>query len=31
MTDDVGFGASSRFGGPIQTPILDQLAKTGLR
>jgi len=31
MTDDVGFGASSTFGGPIPTPTLDALARTGLR
>jgi arylsulfatase len=31
MTDDVGFGASSTFGGPIQTPTFDRLAKSGLR
>jgi arylsulfatase A-like enzyme len=31
MTDDVGFGASSTFGGPIQTPTLQQLASEGLR
>jgi arylsulfatase len=31
MTDDVGFGASSTFGGPIPTPTFDKLAKTGLR
>lgn len=31
MTDDVGFGASSPFGGPISTPTLDMLAKRGLR
>jgi arylsulfatase len=31
MTDDVGFGASSTFGGPIPTPTLDALAKAGLR
>ena len=31
MTDDVGFGASSPFGGPIATPTLDRLAKNGLR
>lgn len=31
MTDDVGFGASSTFGGPIDTPTLDALAKGGLR
>ena len=26
MTDDVGFGASSTFGGPVPTPTLDALA-----
>src|SRR5215471_21744805 len=31
LTDDVGFGASSTFGGPIQTPNFDRLAKSGLR
>src|SRR5450631_2510620 len=31
LTDDVGFGASSPFGGPIQTPNVQQLADTGLR
>jgi arylsulfatase len=31
MTDDVGFGASSTFGGPIPTPNLDRLAAHGLR
>jgi arylsulfatase A-like enzyme len=31
MTDDVGFGASSTFGGPIQTPVFDALAASGLR
>jgi len=31
LTDDVGFGASSTFGGPIPTPTMDQLAKNGLR
>jgi arylsulfatase len=31
MTDDVGFGASSTFGGPIPTPHLDRLAARGLR
>jgi arylsulfatase A-like enzyme len=31
ITDDVGFGASSTFGGPIPTPTLDRLAKAGLR
>ena len=31
MTDDVGFGAASTFGGPIATPTLDRLAANGLR
>src|SRR5262245_21535889 len=31
MTDDTGFGAASTFGGPISTPVLDRLAKRGLR
>lgn len=31
MTDDVGFGASSAYGGPIPTPTFDALAKTGAR
>jgi arylsulfatase len=31
MTDDVGFGAPSTFGGVIPTPALERLAKTGLR
>ena len=31
MTDDVGFGASSTFGGPIATPTMDGLAKQGVR
>jgi arylsulfatase A-like enzyme len=31
MTDDVGYGASSTFGGPIATPTMDNLAKNGLR
>ncbi len=31
LLDDVGFGASSTFGGPIDTPTLDRLAKNGLR
>lgn len=31
ILDDVGFGASSTFGGPCQTPTLDRLAKSGLR
>lgn len=31
MTDDVGFAASSTFGGPIPTPTFDQLAAKGAR
>ena len=31
MTDDVGFGASSTFGGPISTSTFDRLADNGLR
>src|SRR5262245_36875125 len=29
MTDDVGFGASSTFGGPIPTPTMEKLASRG--
>src|SRR5262245_26542566 len=31
MTDDVGFGAPSTFGGVIPTPALDRVARAGLR
>jgi arylsulfatase A-like enzyme len=31
LLDDVGFGQASTFGGPIQTPNLEKLAKNGLR
>jgi len=31
LTDDVGFGASSTYGGPISTPTFDRVAKNGLR
>ncbi len=31
LLDDVGFGATSTFGGPINTPTLDRLARNGLR
>ncbi len=31
LLDDVGYGASDTFGGPISTPTLDRLAKNGLR
>ena len=30
LIDDVGFGASSAFGGPCQTPVIDRLAAEGL-
>ena len=31
LIDDAGFGATSTFGGPVNTPILDKLAENGLR
>src|SRR3974377_885461 len=31
LLDDVGYGASSAFGGPINTPTLERLAKNGLK
>jgi arylsulfatase A-like enzyme len=31
LLDDVGFGASSTFGGPCATPTFDRLAEQGLR
>ena len=31
LIDDVGFGATSAFGGPIHTPNFDRLAQNGLR
>ncbi len=31
LVDDLGFGATSAFGGPIKTPTLDRLAAEGLR
>jgi hypothetical protein len=31
MTDDVGFGAPSTFGGVIPTPTMDRIAADGLR
>lgn len=31
LTDDVGFGATSTFGGPVETPAFDALAREGLR
>lgn len=30
LTDDVGFGAASAFGGPVPTPNLERLATSGL-
>ena len=31
MTDDAGFGNPSTFGGPINTPTLDKLAREGIK
>lgn len=31
LLDDVGFGATSTFGGPVETPVLEALAHEGLR
>jgi len=31
LIDDIGFGATSTFGGPIETPTFDRLAGDGLR
>jgi hypothetical protein len=31
LIDDMGFGQSSAFGGPIQMPTLEKMAKGGLR
>jgi len=31
LIDDMGFGSASTFGGPINTPTMDQLADNGLR
>ena len=31
LIDDVGFGATTTFGGSIKTPTMDRLAKNGLR
>jgi arylsulfatase len=30
LTDDTGFGAASAFGGPVPTPNLERLARSGL-
>lgn len=31
LIDDTGFGSAGPFGGPVPTPTLDRLAKSGLR
>ncbi len=31
LLDDVGYSASSTFGGPVETPTLERLAQNGLR
>ena len=31
LLDDVGFGASSAFGGPVETPAFERLAANGLK
>ncbi len=31
LIDDMGFGVSETFGGPVTTPTMDKLAKNGLR
>lgn len=31
LTDDIGYGTCSTFGGPVPTPTLDELAGNGLR
>jgi arylsulfatase A-like enzyme len=31
LIDDVGFGASSAFGGPVNTPVAERLAANGLK
>lgn len=31
LLDDVGFGQTSTFGGPVETPTLEKLAQNGLR
>ncbi|MFB3387542.1 arylsulfatase [Flavobacterium sp. LAR06] len=30
LIDDMGFGASSRFGGPVNMPVLDKLSNEGI-
>jgi hypothetical protein len=31
LTDDVGFGVTTPFGGPVPTPTMERLAQEGLR
>ncbi len=31
LLDDVGFGSSSAFGGPVRTPVAERLASSGLK
>ena len=31
LLDDIGFGASSAFGGPCETPVAERLAASGLK
>ncbi len=31
LIDDLGFGATTAYGGPINTPTMDRLSKNGLR
>src|SRR5688572_5422585 len=31
LIDDIGFGASGTFGGPIDMPVLDKVAKNGIK
>ena len=31
LIDDLGLGATTTFGGPIETPTMDKLANNGLR
>jgi arylsulfatase A-like enzyme len=31
LGDDIGFGTPSAFGGPVNTPVFDRIAKEGLR
>src|ERR1700742_1987451 len=31
LIDDIGFGSSSAFGGPINMPTLDKMASNGLK